>query len=35
VDRYDLKTKSKNQMTVGNGKLGVIMHTSLGKIIVR
>jgi hypothetical protein len=35
VDRPDLKMKSGSQLTLGNGKLKVIMETSLGKVIVR
>jgi hypothetical protein len=35
VDRPDLKKKSGSQLNVGNGKLKVIMETSLGKVIVR
>jgi hypothetical protein len=35
VDRADLKKKSRNQLTIGNGKLMGTMTTSLGKIIVR
>ena len=35
VDRPDLKKKSGSQLILGNGKLKVIMETSLGKVIVR
>jgi hypothetical protein len=35
VDRPDLKKKSSSQLNLGNGKLKVIMATSLGKVIVR
>jgi hypothetical protein len=35
VDRPDLKKKSSSQLNLGNGKLKVIMVTSLGKVIVR
>jgi DUF4097 and DUF4098 domain-containing protein YvlB len=35
VDRTDLKKKSGSQLNIGNGKLKVIMETSLGKVIVR
>ena len=35
VDRPDLKKKSSSQLNIGNGKLKVIMATSLGKVIVR
>jgi hypothetical protein len=35
VDRPDLKKKSGSQLNIGNGKLKVIMVTSLGKVIVR
>jgi DUF4097 and DUF4098 domain-containing protein YvlB len=35
VDRPELKGKSYDQLELGNGKLKVIMNTSLGKIKVR
>jgi hypothetical protein len=35
VDRPELKKKSGSQLNIGNGKLKVIMETSLGKVIVR
>jgi hypothetical protein len=35
VDRPDLKKKSGSQLNIGNGKLKVIMETSLGSIKVR
>jgi hypothetical protein len=35
VDRPELKKKSGSQLNLGNGKLKVIMATSLGKVIVR
>ena len=35
VDRPELKKKASSQLTLGNGKLKVIMETSLGKVIVR
>jgi hypothetical protein len=35
VNRPDLKKKSSSQLNLGNGKLKVIMVTSLGKVIVR
>jgi len=35
VNRPDLKKKSSSQLKLGNGKLKVIMVTSLGKVIVR
>ncbi len=35
IDRPDLKKKSSSQLNLGNGKLKVIMATSLGKVIVR
>lgn len=35
VDRPDLNKKSSSQLNIGNGKLKVIMETSLGKVIVR
>jgi hypothetical protein len=35
VNRPDLKKKSGSQLNIGNGKLKVIMETSLGKVIVR
>jgi hypothetical protein len=35
VNRPDLKKKSGSQLNLGNGKLKVIMATSLGKVIVR
>lgn len=35
VDRPNFKKKSSSQLKIGNGKLKVIMQTSLGKIIVR
>jgi hypothetical protein len=35
VDRPELKKKSGSQLNIGNGKLNVIMETSLGKVIVR
>jgi len=35
VDRADLKKKSRDQLSIGNGKLIGTMTTSLGKIIVR
>jgi hypothetical protein len=35
VDRPDLKKKSSSQLNIGNGKLKVIMETSLGSIKVR
>jgi hypothetical protein len=35
VNRPELKKKSGSQLNLGNGKLKVIMATSLGKVIVR
>jgi hypothetical protein len=35
VYRPELKKKSGNQLNIGNGKLKVIMETSLGSIKVR
>jgi hypothetical protein len=35
VDRPELKKKSGSQLNIGNGKLKVIMETSLGRIKVR
>jgi hypothetical protein len=35
VYRPELKKKSGSQLNIGNGKLKVIMETSLGKVIVR
>lgn len=35
VDRPELKKKAGSQLTLGNGKLKVIMETALGKVIVR
>jgi hypothetical protein len=35
VDRPELKKKASSQLTLGNGKLKVIMETALGKVIVR
>jgi hypothetical protein len=35
VDRPELKKKSGSQLNIGNGKLNVIMETSLGSIKVR
>ena len=35
VDRPELKKKAGSQLTLGNGKLKVIMETELGKVIVR
>jgi DUF4097 and DUF4098 domain-containing protein YvlB len=35
VDRPELKKKSGSQLNIGNGKLKVIMETSLGSIKVR
>jgi len=35
VNRPDLKKKSSSQLKLGNGKLKVIVVTSLGKVIVR
>jgi hypothetical protein len=35
IIRPELKKKSASQLIIGDGKLNVVMETSLGKVIVR